>query len=297
MVDPGVMVRPGLDGGRAGSEPGCFGVLRRAGEPGIAGGTEAARAAGLAWASPGGDGGQGAEHLSAATIRHDFDEPASQQMLTRSAAVPWLGRQSTTCCYATQIERYPSEKEYQSADGQPWSGAKPGRGLLNGEPRDDRGGEALATRSDLGIGGPVPPRVTVVTNALNIATGTGHQAAHQDRDHRRGGPAAVLRAHRAAGHRRAGAGHAGRGLPGRGRDRRGGRGDRAPRGRGEHQPADGAAGPPGDHRGGQLQGGAARLHARICTPAEIDVLVTDAGIAAEDARPGCRTPGSTLSRY
>ena len=30
-------------------------------------------------------------------------------------------------------------------------------------------------------------------------------------------------------------------------------------------------------------GGAEAARARICTPAEIDVLVTDAGIAAEDA--------------
>ncbi len=218
--------------------------------------------------------------VSEATVRRDLDELASQQMLTRIRGGAVAKGVTYDLPLRYKSERHPSEKQRIAAVAAGL--VRPGQVAgLNGGTTTTEVARALATRRDLNSQVP-PPAVTVVTNALNIATelavrqhikivATGGVARPQS--YELTGP---------AGHRRAGAGHPGRGHPGRRRDRRGGRRDRAPRGRGEHNRL--------MARQAALVVIAAdsskvgrRAFARICTAGEIDVLVTDTGIAAEDA--------------
>jgi DeoR family transcriptional regulator of aga operon len=160
-----------------------------------------------------------------------------------------------------KTDRHPSEKHRIGAlaAGMVRTGQAVG---LNGGTTTTEVARALATRSDLGEAGPVPS-LTVVTNALNIATElairphikivtTGGVARPQS--YELTGPHAI----------------------------------------------DAVAGATAHHEGeasiNRLMGRQARkvvivadsskvgqrAFARICTPAEIDVLVTDVGIAAED---------------
>jgi DeoR family transcriptional regulator, aga operon transcriptional repressor len=106
--------------------------------------------------------------VSAATVRRDFDELASQQMLTRirGGAVAQDVNYDLPLRYKT--ERHPSEKQRIGALAA--SMVRAGQVVgLNGGTTTTEVARALATRPDLNAGG-LFPAVTVVTNALNIAT-------------------------------------------------------------------------------------------------------------------------------
>lgn len=107
-------------------------------------------------------------NVSAATIRRDFDELANQQMLTRirGGAVAQAVNYDLPLRYKS--ERHPSEKQRigQLAAGMVRAGQIAG---LNGGTTTTEVARALAIRSDLRRGG-AEPAITVVTNALNIAT-------------------------------------------------------------------------------------------------------------------------------
>jgi DeoR family transcriptional regulator of aga operon len=107
-------------------------------------------------------------NVSAATIRRDFDELASQQMLTRirGGAVAQAVNYDLPLRYKS--ERRPSEKQRigELAASMVRAGQVVG---LNGGTTTTEVARALATRSDLTSGGGTPA-ITVVTNALNIAT-------------------------------------------------------------------------------------------------------------------------------
>src|SRR5439155_14741367 len=107
-------------------------------------------------------------NVSAATIRRDFDELAGQQMLTRirGGAVAEGVNYDLPLRYKT--ERHPSEKQRIGALAASMVRAGQVAGL-NGGTTTTEVARALATRSDLGSAGP-SPTLTVVTNALNIAT-------------------------------------------------------------------------------------------------------------------------------
>jgi DeoR family transcriptional regulator of aga operon len=106
--------------------------------------------------------------VSAATVRRDFDELASQQMLTRirGGAVAQGVTYDLPLRYKT--ERHPSEKQRiaVAAAGLVRAGQIAG---LNGGTTTTEVARALATRADLNSGA-ASPGITVVTNALNIAT-------------------------------------------------------------------------------------------------------------------------------
>lgn len=114
---------------------------------------------------------QAAERLgvSAATIRRDFDDLAGQQMLTRirGGAVAQAVTYDLPLRYKS--ERHPTEKQRIAAvtAGLVRAGQIVG---LNGGTTTTEVARALAIRPDLQGGGPLAPAVTVVTNALNIAT-------------------------------------------------------------------------------------------------------------------------------
>ena len=106
--------------------------------------------------------------MSAATIRRDFDELASQQMLTRirGGAVAQAVNYDLPLRYKS--ERHPSEKQRIGRAGRRHGQGRPG-GRPQRRDHDHRGGA--------GAGHPLrpvrrgaEPAVTVVTNALNIAT-------------------------------------------------------------------------------------------------------------------------------
>jgi DeoR family transcriptional regulator of aga operon len=107
-------------------------------------------------------------NVSAATVRRDLDELGRQQMLTRirGGAVAQGVNYDLPLRYKT--ERHPSEKQRIGAlaAGLVQAGQVVG---LNGGTTTTEVARALATRSDLNAGHPMPA-LTVVTNALNIAT-------------------------------------------------------------------------------------------------------------------------------
>src|ERR1700746_3943729 len=106
--------------------------------------------------------------VSTATVRRDFDELASQQMLTRirGGAVAQGVTYDLPLRYKT--ERHPTEKQRiaTAAAGLVRTGQI---AALNGGTTTTEVARALATRADLNAGS-ASPAVTVVTNALNIAT-------------------------------------------------------------------------------------------------------------------------------
>ena len=106
-------------------------------------------------------------NVSAATVRRDFDELAGQQMLTRirGGAIAQGVNYDLPLRYKT--ERHPSEKQRigELAASMVRKGEVVG---LNGGTTTTEVARAMATRSDLS--GVPAPAVTVVTNALNIAT-------------------------------------------------------------------------------------------------------------------------------
>ena len=105
--------------------------------------------------------------VSPATVRRDFDELASQQMLTRirGGAVAQGVTYDLPLRYKT--ERHPSEKQRIAALAAGL--VRPGEVAgLNGGTTTTEVARALATRPDLTAS--PPPVITIVTNALNIAT-------------------------------------------------------------------------------------------------------------------------------
>src|ERR1700726_1528218 len=106
-------------------------------------------------------------NVPAATIRRDFDELASQQMLTRIRGGAVTQGVNYDLPLRYKSERHPSEK--QRIGELAASMVRPGQVVgLNGGTTTTEVARALATRSDLSSGAP-SPAVTVVTNALNIA--------------------------------------------------------------------------------------------------------------------------------
>ena len=106
--------------------------------------------------------------VSPATIRRDLDELADQQMLTRirGGAVARGVTYDLPLRYKT--ERYPSEKQRIAALAAGL--VRPGQiAGLNGGTTTTEVARALVVRPDLNSGAP-SPALTVVTNALNIAT-------------------------------------------------------------------------------------------------------------------------------
>ena len=106
--------------------------------------------------------------VSAATVRRDFDELARQQMLTRirGGAVAKGVTYDLPLRYKT--ERHPTEKQRIAAVAAGL--VLPGQIVgLNGGTTTTEVARALAVRADLNSGAP-SPGLTIVTNALNIAT-------------------------------------------------------------------------------------------------------------------------------
>jgi DeoR family transcriptional regulator of aga operon len=106
--------------------------------------------------------------VSAATVRRDFDELGRQQMLTRIRGGAVAQGVNYDLPLRYKSERHPSEKQRIGALAASMVRAGQVAGL-NGGTTTTEVARALATRADLHAGGP-DPTVTVVTNALNIAT-------------------------------------------------------------------------------------------------------------------------------
>jgi DeoR family transcriptional regulator, aga operon transcriptional repressor len=218
--------------------------------------------------------------VSEATVRRDLDELASQQMLTRIRGGAVAQGVTYDLPLRYKSERHPSEKQRIAAVAAGL--VRPGQVTgLNGGTTTTEVARALATRPDLNSQVP-PPALTVVTNALNIATelavrqhikivATGGVARPQS--YELTGPLATGVLEQVA------LDVAILGVDG----------------------IDAAAGATAHHEGeasiNRLMARQAarvvvaadsskvgrRAFARICTAGEIDVLVTDTGIAAEDA--------------
>jgi DeoR family transcriptional regulator of aga operon len=105
--------------------------------------------------------------VSAATVRRDLDELARQQMLTRIRGGAVAQGVTYDLPLRYKSERHPSEKQRIAAVAAAL--VKPGQiAGLNGGTTTTEVARALATRPDLTSGAP-SPALTVVTNALNIA--------------------------------------------------------------------------------------------------------------------------------
>lgn len=112
---------------------------------------------------------QAAEALgvSTATVRRDFDHLAQQQLITRTHG----GAVSTSSSYdlPLQYKIARQAKEKQRIAAMAAAMVRPGDTVaLNGGTTTNEVARAIASRADLAQGG--TPAVTVVTNALNIAT-------------------------------------------------------------------------------------------------------------------------------
>ena len=106
--------------------------------------------------------------VSAATVRRDFDELAGQQMLTRIRGGAVAQGVTYDLPLRYKSEKHPSEKQRIAAVAAAL--VRPGQVVgLNGGTTTTEVARALATRADLSSETPAPA-VTVVTNALNIAT-------------------------------------------------------------------------------------------------------------------------------
>ncbi len=218
--------------------------------------------------------------VSEATVRRDLDELATQQMLTRIRGGAVAQGVTYDLPLRYKSERHPSEKQRIAAVAAGL--VRPGQiAGLNGGTTTTEVARALATRSDLN-GQVPPPGLTVVTNALNIAT---ELAVRQHIKIVTTGGVARPQSYELTGPLATGVLEqvtldvAILGVDG----------------------IDAAAGATAHHEGeasiNRLMARQAakvviaadsskvgrRAFARICTAGEIDVLVTDAGIAAEDA--------------
>src|ERR1700733_6210532 len=105
--------------------------------------------------------------VSEATVRRDLDELARQQMLTRIRGGGGAQGVPYDLPLRYKSERHPSEKQRIAAVAAGL--VRPGQVAgLNGGTTTTEVARALATRPDLNSG--PPPVLTIVTNALNIAT-------------------------------------------------------------------------------------------------------------------------------
>jgi len=217
--------------------------------------------------------------VSPATVRRDFDELAKQQMLTRvrGGAVAQAVNYDLPLRYKS--ERHPSEKQRIGH----LAAAMIRRGQivgLNGGTTTTEVARSLATRSDLSEEGS-EWAVTVVTNALNIGTElairqhvkivtTGGVARRQS--YELTGPLATGVLEQVT-----------LDLAFLGVD-----GIDATTGATAHHEGEASINRLMGSRAGKLiivadsSKVGRRAFARVCTPAEIDVLVTDSGIAAQD---------------
>ena len=106
--------------------------------------------------------------VSTATIRRDFDELASQQMLARIRGGAVAQGVTYDLPLRYKSERHPSEKQRIAAVAARL--VQPGQVVgLNGGTTTTEVARALAVRTDLATAAGAPA-VTVITNALNIAT-------------------------------------------------------------------------------------------------------------------------------
>ena len=106
--------------------------------------------------------------VSAATVRRDFDELARQQMLTRIRGGALAKGVTYDLPLRYKTERHPTEKQRIAAVAAGL--VLPGQIVgVNGGTTTTEVAQALAVRADLNSGA-ASPAVTVVTNALNIAT-------------------------------------------------------------------------------------------------------------------------------
>jgi DeoR family transcriptional regulator of aga operon len=106
--------------------------------------------------------------VSTATIRRDFDDLASQQMLARIRGGAVAQGVTYDLPLRYKSERHPSEKQRIAAEAAAL--VQPGQIVgLNGGTTTTEVARALAVRADLPTTSGAPA-VTVVTNALNIAT-------------------------------------------------------------------------------------------------------------------------------
>jgi DeoR family transcriptional regulator, aga operon transcriptional repressor len=217
--------------------------------------------------------------VSAATVRRDFDELARQQMLTRIRGGALAQGVTYDLPLRYKTERHPSEKQRIAAVAAAL--VLPGQIVgLNGGTTTTEVARALAVRADLNSG--PSPTVTIVTNALNIAT---ELAVRQHIKIVATGGVARPQSYELTGPLATGVLEqvtldiAFLGVDG----------------------IDAAAGATAHHEGeastNRLMAGRAaqvvvaadsskvgrRAFARICTAAEVDVLVTDTGIAPADA--------------
>ena len=218
--------------------------------------------------------------VSEATVRRDLDELARQQMLTRIRGGAVAKGVTYDLPLRYKSERHPTEKQRIAAVAAGL--VRPGQVAgLNGGTTTTEVARALATRRDLNSQVP-PPALTVVTNALNIAT---ELAVRQHIKIVTTGGVARPQSYELTGPLATGVLEqvtldvAILGVDG----------------------IDAAAGATAHHEGeastNRLMARQAalvviaadsskigrRAFARICTAGEIDVLVTDTGIAAEDA--------------
>ncbi len=107
--------------------------------------------------------------VSEATVRRDFDDLAAQQMLTRIRGGALAQAVTYDLPLRYKSERHPSEKQRIAVVTAAM--IRPGQIVgLNGGTTTTEVARALAVRADLQVGGPLAPALTVVTNALNIAT-------------------------------------------------------------------------------------------------------------------------------
>lgn len=106
--------------------------------------------------------------VSTATIRRDFDDLASQQMLARIRGGAVAQGVTYDLPLRYKSERHPSEKQRIAAVAAALVQPRQIVGL-NGGTTTTEVARALAVRADLPTA-PGAPAVTVVTNALNIAT-------------------------------------------------------------------------------------------------------------------------------
>ena len=218
--------------------------------------------------------------VSAATVRRDFDELARQQMLTRIRGGAVAQGVTYDLPLRYKSERHPTEKQRIAAVAAEL--VLPGQiAGLNGGTTTTEVARALAVRADLNSGA-AAPAVTIVTNALNIAT---ELAVRQHIKIVATGGVARPQSYELTGPLATGVLEqvtldiAFLGVDG----------------------IDAVAGATAHHEGeasiNRLMAQHAalvviaadsskvgrRAFARICTAAEVDVLVTDTGIAAEDA--------------
>ncbi len=106
--------------------------------------------------------------VSAATVRRDFDDLAGQQMLTRIRGGAIARGVTYDLPLRYKTERHPNEKQRIAAVAAAMVAAGQVAGL-NGGTTTTEVARALAVRADLQSGDPLAPALTVVTNALNIA--------------------------------------------------------------------------------------------------------------------------------